>query len=211
MIYGYIRVSTDKQSVDNQRYEIEQFCEKEGLKVDGWVEETISGTKAYDQRQLGQLLAHIGKGDLIVATELSRFGRDMYMIMQVLNICMEKQCKVITTKDNYRLGGDLESKILAFAFSLCAEVERRLISQRTKEALARKAAEGQALGRPKGFRARIETRKLHPMTGQIQALFAEGNSQRQVAKIIGVDRSTLSRFVKDVNINIYAKNVIIKK
>lgn len=154
MIYGYIRVSSDKQTVENQRFEINKFCEKEKMKVDGWIEETISGTKAYDKRQLGSLLKRIQKGDIIICAELSRLGRNLFMIMEILNICMTKECKVWTIKDNYRLGEDIQSKVLAFAFGLSAEIERNLISQRTKEALARKKAEGIVLGRPKGKRVR---------------------------------------------------------
>lgn len=138
MIYGYIRVSSDKQTVENQRFEINNFCERENIKIDGWIEETISGTKAYNKRQLGTLLRRIQKDDLIICAELSRLGRNLFMIMEILNICMTKECRVWTIKDNYRLGEDIQSKVLAFAFGLSAEIERNLISQRTKEALARK-------------------------------------------------------------------------
>ena len=142
MIYGYIRVSCDRQSVENQRFEINNFCKRENLKIDGWIEETISGTKAYNKRRLGMLLRRIKKNDLIVCAELSRLGRNLFMIMEILNVCMGKECRVWTIKDNYRLGEDIQSKVLAFAFGLSAEIERNLIAQRTKEALARKKAEG---------------------------------------------------------------------
>ena len=142
MIYGYIRVSSDKQTVENQRFEINNFCQKHSLKIDGWIEETISGTKNYNKRALGKLLRRIRKDDLIICAELSRLGRNLFMIMEILNICMTKECRVWTIKDNYRLGDDIQSKVLAFAFGLSAEIERSLISQRTKEALARKKAEG---------------------------------------------------------------------
>uniref|UniRef100_UPI00402A65FE master DNA invertase Mpi family serine-type recombinase n=1 Tax=Turicimonas muris TaxID=1796652 RepID=UPI00402A65FE len=141
-IYGYIRVSSDKQTVENQRFEINKFCQNENIKVDGWIEETISGTKAYNKRQLGKLLQKIRKDDIIICAELSRLGRSLFMIMEILNICLSKEAKVWTIKDNYRLGDDIQSKVLAFAFGLSAEIERNLISQRTKEALARKKAEG---------------------------------------------------------------------
>lgn len=150
MIYGYIRVSSDKQTVENQRFEINNFCKREGLVINGWIEETISGTKSYNKRELGKLLKRVQKGDLIICAELSRLGRNLFMIMEILNICMTKDCRVWTIKDNYRLGDDIQSKVLAFAFGLSAEIERNLISQRTKEALARKKAEGVVLGRPKG-------------------------------------------------------------
>ena len=153
MNYGYIRVSSDKQTVENQRFEINNFCRREGITIDGWIEETISGTKAYNKRLLGRLLKRIKKEDLIICAELSRLGRNLFMIMEILNICMTKEAKVWTIKDNYRLGDDIQSKVLAFAFGLSAEIERNLISQRTKEALARKKAEGVVLGRPNGQRS----------------------------------------------------------
>lgn len=150
MTYGYIRVSTDKQTVENQRFEINKFCAKEQIKVDGWIEETISGTKNFDKRKLGSLLKKIQKDDLIICAELSRLGRNLFMIMEILNICMTKEAKVWTIKDNYRLGDDIQSKVLAFAFGLSAEIERNLISQRTKEALALRKNQG-AVGRPDLF------------------------------------------------------------
>ena len=150
MIYGYIRVSTDKQTVENQRFEILTFAKRENLQIDGWVEETVSGTKDPSKRNLGPLLNDLRSGDLLICAELSRLGRSLFMILDVLNQCMKKNVRVWTIKDNYRLGDDISSKVLAFAFGLSAEIERNLISQRTKEALARKKAEGVVLGRPKG-------------------------------------------------------------
>ena len=136
MIYGYIRVSTDHQTVENQRFEINRFCEKNAIHVDDWIEETISGSKNYTKRLLGRLLRKVHKDDIIICTELSRLGRSLFMIMEILNLCMSRECRVWTIKDNYRLGDDIQSKVLAFAFGLSAEIERNLISQRTKEALA---------------------------------------------------------------------------
>ena len=138
MTYGYIRVSSDKQTVENQRFEISNFCKANNITIDGRIEETISGTKNYDKRKLGKLLNKVKKDDLIICAELSRLGRNLFMIMEILNICMNKECRVWTIKDNYRLGEDIQSKVLAFAFGLSAEIERNLISQRTKEVLARK-------------------------------------------------------------------------
>ena len=150
MYYGYIRVSSDKQTVENQRFEINHFANENGFEIDGWIEETISGTKNYDKRQLGKLLKKVTADDVIICSELSRLGRNLFMIMEILNICMNKDCKVWTIKDHYRLGDDIASKVLAFAFGLSAEIERNLISQRTREALARKKSEGVVLGRHKG-------------------------------------------------------------
>lgn len=177
MIYGYIRVSSDKQTVENQRFEINNFCKKNEMQIDGWIEETISGTKAYNKRQLGILLKRVKKDDLIICAELSRLGRNLFMIMEILNICMTKECKVWTIKDNYRLGEDIQSKVLAFAFGLSAEIERNLISQRTKEALARKRAEGVILGRPKGKKTDETKYKLYKKKNLIIELLNTGISQ----------------------------------
>ena len=196
MIYGYIRVSSDKQTVENQRFEINNFCQREQLQINGWIEETISGTKNYDKRELGQLLKKIQKDDLIICAELSRLGRSLFMIMEILSLCMKKECRVWTIKDNYRLGDDIQSKVLAFAFGLSAEIERNLISQRTKEALARKKAEGVVLGRPKGRKTAPEKHKLHKKEYLISELLANGMSQRNIAKLFKVDRNTLSRFIQ---------------
>lgn len=197
MIYGYIRVSSDKQTVENQRFEINNFCEQKKIKIDGWIEETISGMKSYDKRQLGRLLNKVQKDDLIICAELSRLGRNLFMIMEILNICMTKECRVWTIKDNYRLGDDIQSKVLAFAFGLSAEIERNLISQRTKEVLARKKAEGVVLGRPKGKKNSPEKYKLFGKETLISELLAIGVSKRQIAKICKVDRNTLARFISE--------------
>lgn len=196
MIYGYIRVSSDKQTVENQRFEINNFCNRNNLKIDGWIEETISSTKNYDKRALGQLLKKVQKDDTIICSELSRLGRSLFMIMEILSLCMKKECKVWTIKDNYRLGDDIQSKVLAFAFGLSAEIERNLISQKTKEALARKKAEGVVLGRPKGRKSSPDKYKLSGKEVLIEELQKQSVSQRKIAKICKVDRNTLSRFLK---------------
>ena len=197
MNYGYIRVSTDRQTVENQRFEINNFCHKEGLVVDGWIEETISGTKSYDKRALGKLLGRAGKGDLIVCTELSRLGRNLFMVMEILNICMNKECRVWTIKDGYRLGDDIQSKVLAFAFGLSAEIERNLISQRTQEALARKRAEGVVLGRPEG--ARNIHYKLDSKEMLIRRLLLKNWSRNAIARKLGVSKNTLKRWIERNN------------
>ena len=193
MTYGYIRVSSDKQTVENQRFEITNFCRENRIIVDGWIEETISGTKNYTKRQLGALLEKTKQGDLIICTELSRLGRNLFMIMEILNICMTKGCRVWTIKDNYRLGEDIQSKVLAFAFGLSAEIERNLISQRTKEALARRKAEGVILGRPKGRKSSHV--KLSGKESFIKELLKHNVSIRKISAICKVDRATVTRFI----------------
>ena len=196
MIYGYIRVSTDRQTVENQRFEINQFCEKQQIVVNKWIEETISGTKEVQERQLGKLLKRMKKGDVLICSELSRLGRNLLMIMGVLNECMNRDIQVWTIKDNYRLGSDINSKVLAFAFGLSAEIERNLISQRTKEALARKKAEGVVLGRPKGIKS--AKTKLTGQEKQIKELLEKKVSYSAIGRILGVHRLTVSSFVKKI-------------
>lgn len=197
MVYGYIRVSTDKQTVENQRYEINQFCQKNVLVVDKWIEETISGTKTVQERQLGKLLKRMKRGDVLICSELSRLGRNLLMIMGVLNECMNRDVQVWTIKDNYRLGSDINSKVLAFAFGLSAEIERNLISQRTKEALARKRAEGVILGRPKGSKS--SKTKLTGQEKEIKRLLDKKVSYSAIARMLDVHRLTVSTFVKQNN------------
>lgn len=191
MVYGYIRVSTDRQTVENQRFEIKNFCRKNDLHVDKWISETISGTKEVNKRRLGKLLNGVRQGDIIICSEISRLGRSLFMIMSVLNHCMEIGAKIWTVKDNYRLGDDITSKVLAFAFGISAEIERNLIGQRTKEALARKKSEGVRLGRPKGPGKRI----LDGKEKRIQAMLNAGLSKAQVAKTYGIHVSTLHEFL----------------
>ncbi|MBQ7996798.1 MAG: master DNA invertase Mpi family serine-type recombinase [Paludibacteraceae bacterium] len=196
MRYGYIRVSSDKQTVENQRFEINQFCLREGIEIDGWIDETVSGTKPYSKRRLGQLLRHAGKGDLIICSELSRLGRSLYMIMEILSYCMRRGCMVWTVKDGYRLGEDIQSKVLAFAFGLSAEIERNLISQRTREALARMKAEGRPLGRPKGSCTRKEAASLFRHDTFIRKALGRGVSQREIAHRLRCSRFTLRQYIK---------------
>ncbi|MEG0518514.1 MAG: master DNA invertase Mpi family serine-type recombinase [Bacteroidales bacterium] len=198
MIYGYIRVSTDKQTVENQRFEIQNFCKREKLQVDKWIEETISGNKAVEKRKLGILLRKLYKNDVLICSEISRLGRNLMMIMSILNHCMEREIQVWTIKDNYRLGNDINSKVLAFAFGLSAEIERNLISQRTKEALARKRSEGVKLGRPKG------NRTFHNTVNKLEIKIVEMKHQKvnnsEMARRLKVSRATILRYLKAIDL-----------
>lgn len=195
MVYGYIRVSTDKQTVENQRFEINQFALKNNFIIEKWIEETISGTKEVEKRTLGKLLKKTRKDDILICSELSRLGRSLFMIMEVLNFCMKREVKIWTIKDNYRLGEDIQSKVLAFAFGLSAEIERNLISQRTKEALARKKAEGVILGRPVGKKS--SKVKLSGKELQVQKLLNKNISYSAIGRILGVNRITVTKFAKE--------------
>lgn len=199
MNYGYIRVSTDKQTVENQRYEISKFAKAHGIVINGWIEETVSGTKAPDKRKLGELLKEVQNGDTIICSEISRLGRSLYMIMDILSICMTKGVTIITIKDNFVLHDDIQTKVLAFAFGLSAEIERNLISQRTKEALEVKKKNGIQLGRPKG--ALGQNTKLTPHEDVIRTLIAQDNTYAEVARLFKVDRSTMKRFCAVRGIN----------
>ena len=194
MVYGYIRVSSDKQTVENQRFEIKVFCQQNGLSIDRWIEESISGTKSYKQRRLGGLLRVIKRNDLIICAELSRLGRSFYMIMEILSICMNKGCKVWTIKDGYRLGDDIQSKVLAFAFGMSAELERKLISQRTAEAMARLRELGVHVGRPKGKCMDQAHYKLYRQDTLFRKWLAEGMSMSQIARRFRVSRTTVLRY-----------------
>lgn len=194
MIYGYVRVSTDKQTLENQEFEINNFCEKEQIKIDKWITETISGTKDFEKRKLGRVLKKLKSGDILICSEISRLGRNLLQIMTILNLCLQKEAQVWTIKDNYRLGADIQSKVLAFAFGLAAEIERNLISQRTKEALNRIKASGRKLGRSYGCK-----NKKHILDGKenkILELRNKGISQVQIAKMLNVSSKTIYNFMK---------------
>lgn len=194
MNYGYIRVSTDKQTTENQRFEIENFTHDRNIPINEWIEETISATKKLEDRKFGALLSKMEKGDQLVVTELSRLGRNLMQIMSILHNCMEKDIQVFTIKERYELGNNINSKVLAFAFGLSAEIERNLISQRTKEALARKKAEGVILGRPKGSKSK--SLKLSGREDEINELLKKKISVSAIGRLLGVHRLTVSSFLK---------------
>lgn len=194
MIYGYIRVSTDKQTVENQRFEIEQFATQQNLNVDRWIEETISGKKSIHKRRLGVLMKKLKKGDTIIASELSRFGRNSMQVMSFLEACMVKECQVWTLKERYRLGMDIQSQVLAFAFSISASIERELISQRTRETFKRLKAEGRKLGRPKGGHNR--KMKLEGKENKIEDMLLQRIPKIHIARRMGVATPTLYRFIR---------------
>ena len=190
---GYIRVSSNKQTLEHQRFEIENFARREGIKIDEWIEEKISSRKALDKRKLGELLNNLKEDDILITCEISRLGRSLLEVMKILETCLNKNCQVWTLKENYRLGNDIQSKVLAFAFGLAAEIERQLISERTKSSLANIKANGKKLGRP--FNAETKKLKLAKNQKQIQKLLAQGISKSKIAKIFGVERATLRKYL----------------
>ena len=193
MIYGYIRVSSQKQTVEHQEYEIKEYAAKNGIKIDTWVEETISSRKALKHRKLGQLLDDLQENDIIIACEISRLGRSLLEVMGILEKCLAKNCQVITIKENYHLGNDIQSQVLAFAFGLSAQIERNLISQRTKMSLDNLKASGKRLGRP--FGAESKRLKLSKNAKRVKELLDKCVSKNQITRIMGVQKMTLRRFI----------------
>lgn len=196
MIYGYCRCSTEKQTLENQHIEINYYAKFHNIQIDKWVEETISSRKPLSKRQLGTLLDNLQEGDVLIATELSRLGRSLLEVMSILQNCLEKNCQVWTIKENYKLGADIGSKVLAFAFGLSAEIERKLISDRTKMSMNKLKAKGIKLGRPLGAQSRkLKLSKNHK---KILKLLEKGVSKNQIAKIMNVSKITLYRYLEKI-------------
>ena len=193
MIYGYIRVSTEQQHLQNQSHEIGAFAAANKIKIDKWITETVSSRKPLNERKLCELLHQLQKGDILIATELSRLGRNLLEVMSILQQCLEKECQVWTLKENYRLGADIQSKVLAFAFGLASEIERQLISERTRESLKRVKAEGKQLGRPRGS----TYRKLAKDDAKVKELLARHTSKAEIARILHCDWNTVHRYIKE--------------
>ena len=193
-VIGYVRVSSNRQTCEHQHHEIEQFVHLNNIVVDRWVEETISSRKALNKRQLGQLLDELQPNDILIAAEISRLCRSLLEVMRILENCLNKGCQVWTTKENYRLGNDIQSKVMAFAFGLSAEIERNLISQRTKSSLDNIRATGKRLGRP--FSAQSKKLKLSYNTKRVKRLLDMGATRYRIAKIMSVKPSTVSNFIQ---------------
>ena len=198
MIYGYIRVSTDKQDCENQKFGIEAKARELGVKIEKYIEDAgVSGTREPERRALGGWLRRLHAGDVIICSELSRLGRKMFMIMRILEHCMRVGARVYTVKDGYELGDNIQSKVMAFAFGLSAEIERDLISRRTKEALDLRRAQGQKLGR--AFGSRNKHHILDGKAARIIAMANRGDSKLKIARKMGVSAATIGRFLRGIN------------
>ena len=193
-VIGYIRVSSNKQNCDHQKHEISLFAEQNNIVLDRWVMETISSRKPLNKRKLGRLLDELKSDDILIAAEISRLGRSLLEVMRILEICLNKNCQVWTIKENYRLGNDIQSKVMAFAFGLSAEIERNLISQRTKASLENIKSTGKRLGRP--FSAQSKKLKLSKNTKKIKQFLEMGFTRYKIAKIMAVQPATVSNFIK---------------
>lgn len=192
-VYGYIRTSMDKQDHENQRYAILEFANKKGLGNVAFVEETVSGRVSWEKRKLASLINHVQKGDILITSELSRLGRSMLEVMELLSVLTKREVKVHAIKGEWDIGNGLQSKVLAFAFSLASEIERELISARTKEALSRKRAEGMILGRPKGSTGKS---KLDGQEEEIKRLISHKVPKSAIARLMKVSRPALLSFIE---------------
>lgn len=188
---AYLRVSTDKQTVLNQKDEIMKFCGSRDLRVNRWCTETVSGTTRENDRKLGALLKRLKKGDVLIVTEVSRLSRKMINIMNIINNGIEKGITIHSIKEGYTFDESINSKVLAFTFGITAEMERNLISQRTRQALALRKSAGVKLGRPVGStRPCVLVRR----EGEVRNLLSQGKSYREIAFTLQVSRETVRQF-----------------
>lgn len=200
MIYGYLRVSTDEQDINSQRQGVNAFAEKNGWSIEKYItDEGVSGGKDPSKRNLGGLLNSLKKGDIVIASEISRLGRDLYMVMDILHFCMEREVVIYTVKDNFTLGKDIQSKVLAFAFGLAAEIERQMIQQRTREGLKLRMKMGILLGRP--LSTNTELKCIIPEAvlldkEKILSAVEFGASFANIAKKYGVNKDSVRRWCK---------------
>lgn len=204
MLYGYLRVSTQKQTLENQKFEILEYCKNNNLSTKiFFMEDVKSGTVTYKDRTLGKLLKKLKKEDILIISEISRLGRSMLMVMEILNQLLTKGVTLISVKENMIFDNTISSKVITFAFSLSAEIERNLISQRTKEALALRKEQGIKLGRP--FNSKNKSYKLDKYKTKIQKMLLDkNNSIYRISKVCKCNLNTLKNYIKRNNL-IWAK------
>ena len=194
MIVGYLRVSTGKQNLANQQDEIRRFAESRNFTVNSWVTEVVSGKKNERERKLGTLLKRMKPGDTLIVTEISRLSRTLTDIMAIMGKCLSREINLYTTKEGYSFDNSINSKVLCFAFGLVAEIERNLISMRTKEALALRKAEGVTLGRRKG--SYTKTNILMDNRQAIIEMLNNDKSIGDICKRFDISRDTFAKFRK---------------
>lgn len=196
MIYGYLRVSSDEQDVNSQKQGVVKFAEEHNMQIDKFItDEGVSGGKDPDKRNLGPLLKLINEGDVIICSEISRLGRDLYMVMDILHFCMERKAIIYTVKDKFVLGNDIQSKVLAFAFGLSAEIERQMIRQRTKEGLRLRVKMGVLIGRPLGSVCEDPVVISDDDKERVIEQYKWGVPERRLAENFNVDRNTITRWL----------------
>ncbi len=189
---GYLRVSSETQDISKNKASILLFANEKELGQVIWVEEIVSGRVSWRKRLIGGVISDLQAGDHIILSELSRLGRSMLECMEILAVAKSKQINIYAIKGNWQLDSSIQSKIIAMAFSMAAEIERELISQRTKEALAVKKKQGVKLGRPFG----TGKSKLDKYRVEIEALLKNGSTQRFIARRYGITETNLSRWLK---------------
>lgn len=193
MIYAYLRVSTTIQDEQNQRQGVDLKAEKLGLHIDKYIIDRVSGTKEPDQRNLGKLLRRAKTGDIIIISEMSRLGRRLFMLFRIMEELLNKGVQVYSVKENFTLDNTLQGKTLIFAFGLAAEIERDMISARTREALAYRKSLGVVLGRPKG--SKTKHHKLDPYREKIEKWRAKGWSKAKISRKTKVCDKTLRKYM----------------
>jgi DNA invertase Pin-like site-specific DNA recombinase len=191
-IIGYLRVSTADQDLDKNKSDILQLANEKKLGTVEWVKEKASGKVNWRKRKIAEVIENLKEGDTILVSELSRLGRSMLECMEILSIALEREINIYAVKGNWQLDQSIQSKIIAMAFSMAAEIERDLISQRTKEALAARKKQGVKLGRPKG----TGKSKLDVYKPEIEALLKNGATQKFIAQRYEATAATVSRWVK---------------
>lgn len=192
---AYIRTSTDKQDLNNQKLEIFEFAKKNKLEVDNFIEMTISSRKTSKERRIDEMLSVLDDADTLIVTELSRLGRSTAEVIGLVNELIKKQVRVIVIKQNLDMKQhDMTSKVMITLFSLFSELERDLISLRTKEALASKRAQGIQLGKPKGT---VQKSKFDNDVPKIKELLGLGLSVRKIAIFLG--------YTNHIGLNTYVK------
>ena len=194
-VWGYIRVSTDHQTTENQKLAILEYANREKISVDNWIDSNKSSRKSTKDRRIDELLKKMVEGDTLIVAELSRLGRSVGQIAMFVDEVVHRKIKIICLKENITLNGkrDIQTKVMITMFSLFAEIERDLISERTKEGLARARAEGKLLGRPKGT---LGTSKLDGKEKEISDYLKKGVNKANIAKIYGVSWPTINNFIK---------------
>src|ERR1700704_3067863 len=192
---AYIRISTGGQGLESQRLAILDYAHRQGLTVHTFVEAQVSSRHAGARRGLDTVLEQVRPGDLILVSELSRLGRSVGQVIQLVDRLLKQRVQLVAIKENIRLNGtqDLQTKVMITMFGLFAEIERDLIAERTKEGLAAARAQGRLPGRPKGV---LGTSKLTGREAEIQTLLAKTVSKASIAKILDVSRSTLHHFIQ---------------
>lgn len=189
---GYLRGSTADQDLEKNKADILAFANSRDLGRVTFVEERASGKTPWRKRKVAEVLENLTQGDTLLVSELSRLGRSMLECMEILSIATHKGVHVYALKGNWQLDDTIQSKIIAMAFAMAAEIERDLISSRTKDALRARRAPGKPLGRPKG----PGKSKLDAFRPEIEALLANGSTQRFIANRYSTTPANLSNWIK---------------